>query len=821
MRKTVLFTAILITLLISACQSNQKGTANLLQLVPAKTSAVLKTNNFTALSSQLDKNTLINSNKTLPIVDYFETIQSDFSNLTIDETSLICFTKIGRSTIATTLITENNPELYHQIGYENITGFSYNGEEIKEYKLGGSLYYGVKLKDKFIFGNSKLVVENIIRLAKEQLSPDSKLVEVYQSSKGEPNTLFINPNEFESLITQLLPHYSVNNLGKFSNWMSLDLNISASKLLINGVSLPNKNQILGLLKNTKPKKNKLAEVTPISAIGLYSVTFSNIDELKKNIAFYRKENYPKLKVDLLENAVEIGIIYNQDDAVFALRSTKSSALDSKLSSTDSLVETHRGMAIKKFATPHYFKRALSPLIQLNQLQYYTKINDFFLFAKNQTTLETLIANYQNKTLITNREAYQNLKDNLDENSSILLIGITDNLKKSIANKVSESNKEAYENMATDDYKLAALQFITHDNFTYINGRIEASEAHEKDHGGILSQSIKPGEKIAAGPWTFINWRTKHYDIVLQGESNTLYVYNEEGKLRWKKQLDGRILGKIQPIDIYQNRRIQMAFVTPHTFYIIDREGNVVKPFNKSFKNRITQPLALFDYNHNGRFRFIITQSNRLTMLDKHLKIVDGFEFTKAESTILQTPKHFRIGTKDYILIPEKSGKLHILNPRGETRVAVNQDIDFSDNQWYLYENTFTSTTDQGNLIQINPNGNVTKTKLGLKDDQHLFATAHTLVTFSGNTLTIKGKKTTLDYGLYTTPQIFYLNDKIYISITDTQAHKVYLFDSNSQLLSGFPIYGNSKIVLQNIDNQGGLELLVKGEDDSILIYNVN
>src|SRR5699024_3386961 len=159
-----------------------------------------------------------------------------------------------------------------------------------------------------------------------------------------------------------------------------------------------------------------------------------------------------------------------------------------------------------------------------------------------------------------------------------------------------------------------------------------------------------------------------------------------------------------PIDIYQNKRIQMAFTTPQTFYIIDREGNVVKPFNKTFKNTITQPLAVFDYSNNGTFRFIITQDNKLTMLDKNLKTVKGFELTSTKSSILQTPKHFRMGSKDYIVIPEESGKLHILNPRGQTRVKVDRNIDFSTNEWFVYEDLFTSTDKKGQLVQIDQKG---------------------------------------------------------------------------------------------------------------------
>ena len=92
---------------------------------------------------------------------------------------------------------------------------------------------------------------------------------------------------------------------------------------------------------------------------------------------------------------------------------------------------------------------------------------------------------------------------------------------------------------------------------------------------------------------------------------------------------------------------------------------------------------------------------------------------------------------------------------------------------------------------------------------------------SDNILQIKNNTATLDFGLYTAPQIFYLNNKIYVSVTDLQTHKIYLFDSNAELINGFPVYGNSVIDLANAEGDSAPEIVVKGEEDSVLVYKVN
>ena len=66
-----------------------------------------------------------------------------------------------------------------------------------------------------------------------------------------------------------------------------------------------------------------------------------------------------------------------------------------------------------------------------------------------------------------------------------------------------------------------------------------------------------------------------------------------------------------------------------------------------------------------------------------------------------------------------------------------------------------------------------------------------------------------------------MNNTIYISITDFDSKKVYLFLSNGTLINGFPVYGNSLIDLSNSDSDKELEVLVKSEEDSIIVYQIN
>lgn len=819
MRNLLIIFSVIFFISLTSCNKRVKESSELLSLVPPKTAVILKTDDLGQLVENLKQNPVINSNQNLPLFTFFKNSYAPLTHLQLSEESLWTFSKIGRDEIATTLITTSTPKLLDSIGYEEIKGFTYNGKEIKEYKIEDKIIYGIKLNDVFAFGDSKLIIEHIIRLASDNFNPNEELEKVFKSSSDKKNSIFINTPEFESLYNVLTPNQNTGYLKDFSNWIGLDLDIKNNRFHFSGVSIPKKNEVLGVLNNTKPQENEMALITPSGASGFYSFTYDKFQQLKENISFYRKADYPKINTDLLVGPSEVGMIYMGNKEAFVLKGPDEIELFRLLQTQSELVKSHRNHDIYSYEDANYFPEALSPLIKAQNLKFYTKLDQFFVFAAEENVLEVIISNFENKSVLAESETYQRAAKNLADKASILIVGNTKNLLKKIAEGVSSAHKKAYEEADFSSFSIAALQFIKHDHFTYINGDMPATQPGESMESGVQTQSFKPGEDISGGPWFFENWRTKDYDVVVQGKSNMLYVYDTAGKLRWKKQLDGPILGDIQPIDIYQNRRIQMAFNTSQTFYIIDREGSVVKPFNKTFKNTITQPLAVFDYNNNGKFRFLITQGNKLTMLDKTLKEVKGFEFTTAKSKILQSPKHFRIGSKDFILVLEESGKLNILNPRGQTRIKVDRNIDFSSNEWYLYKDLFTSTTSDGQLIQIDQEGGINLQNLKLDENNAMFATAKTLVTFSENTLNIKGKATKLDFGLYLEPKIFYLNDKLYISITDIQAHKVYLFDSNSKIFNGFPVYGNSVIDLQYFPNKG-VKMAVKGEENSVLLYDV-
>ena len=213
------------------------------------------------------------------------------------------------------------------------------------------------------------------------------------------------------------------------------------------------------------------------------------------------------------------------------------------------------------------------------------------------------------------------------------------------------------------------------------------------------------------------------------------------------------MGKINEVDSFRNGEKQIAFTTPSKFYIIDKNGKDVSSFPINFKDKITQPLSVFDYDNNRKYRFVIVQGNEILMYDSQGKVVSGFRFKKAKSEIVLPAEHIRIGNKDYILVAEKNGKLNILSRTGTSRISVGKTFNFSENPIEREGSSFVVVTKENEKNSINTSGKVSTQKLNVADNYYFTTLGNTKVTLDDNLLRIDGKLAELPLGITQNPRL--------------------------------------------------------------------
>ena len=84
--------------------------------------------------------------------------------------------------------------------------------------------------------------------------------------------------------------------------------------------------------------------------------------------------------------------------------------------------------------------------------------------------------------------------------------------------------------------------------------------------------------------------------------------------------------------------------------ILDRNGKVVSPFNKKILSEKPHHFAVFDYDLNRNYRFILSHGKKIEMYDNRGKLVKGFKLNKLRQSLQHPTKHIRFGNKDYIIL---------------------------------------------------------------------------------------------------------------------------------------------------------------------------
>ncbi|MFB9056650.1 DUF3352 domain-containing protein [Mariniflexile ostreae] len=804
----------LFLLLALSCSNTKTERSKLIHYAPDNASFILKTTNLESFKSSLDNNDFIENISKSEAFKHIKTKLELLKHLNPNTETLICISEDVKDTIDLTVITASSKTLFVTDSLPDYIEehFSYKNKSITKSTVNSQTFYSTIIDSTFISSSSKTIIEK----AFENKPLDQALEQVYNTTGQDKTTSVI----LKAHKNRFLKSFFVNDsllFKTFTDYIAIDADIDQNSIYLNGItkSAETSKKLIDVFKNTTAQEVQTQRLTPLESDGFMSFTFKNYKTFEKNLAKFHQKDSITNAPSLFDNIIEVGVIYKSKDKAIVLNSVDLIATSDALLSEQNIVETYRQIDIFNFSTPTLFADAFTPFIHSKTFDMYAVIDNFFVFSNNLEHLKNIISNYQNKTTLSEQPYFQDIKAQLGDEASLMLVTNPTLLKTILGNNIENLSE-----LNLEPYKSSSLQFVYDNGFAHVNGIIKKNKTKASLNSITEELNIKLESDLLNHPQLVTNHITKQKEIIIQDINNNLYLISNTGKILWKKQLQGPILGNVEQIDIYRNGRLQLVFATPNRLYVIDREGADVAPFPSKFNDKITQPLSVFDYDKNKKYRLLVTQGQHVLMYDVNAKPVTGFTFKNANGTIISQPQHLRIGRKDYIIFKTQS-KLYILDRTGNTRVTPKTTLHFSSELVYLYNDKFTTTTERGDILFIDTKGNVGSQNLNLSERHHIDATSKTLVTLSENKLTIKGKSIELDYGNYTKPQLFYINDKIYVAITDLQSQKIYLYDSQAERIQNFPVYGNSIITLDNIDTDSDLEFIVKGESNSILLYQIN
>ena len=136
----------------------------------------------------------------------------------------------------------------------------------------------------------------------------------------------------------------------------------------------------------------MAQITPSSTDGFMSFTFDEFSTFKTQLAKFNKVDSDTIATTLFDNIIEIGVMYQGEDRAIVLNSLDVISTKDALLNDQNISETYRQIPIFDFSDSNIFQRTFSPLVSFKDANYYTEVDNFFLFC-NRIKIKTIKIKY--------------------------------------------------------------------------------------------------------------------------------------------------------------------------------------------------------------------------------------------------------------------------------------------------------------------------------------------------------------------------------------------------------------------------------------------
>ena len=798
MKKT-LFLFTLLALFNSCSDINNKNISSL-NYLPAESELILNINDLKNTKEILLKNENLSSISISKskILAQLNSLSNEYSN----NSGLLSLTSFGKNQTAYTYIREVN--FQDSISKSDIIKGEYQNNKIFIDTSKTKDIYKAVLGNYIISSSEDIVLENIIRdhdLTNPKIDSDFLKI-IKGSDTNDPFNIFINSKNLNLL------ENTISSLSFFTNlknsWISYDFKYSLEEIKMIGATRINDsiNSKISILRNIPPSEIKTDKIIPNSFSSFFSFTISDSERFIFNFKNYLKaddlstENINFESFNLID---EISFVEDQEKfLILGISNTEQLEDYFKLNDIDNLKD------IKKINLGLDLETLINSFDQKTSFVYAALIDNALVITQSVSQIKKIINSKAIKDNLTSNSKYLNYKNQKSKKHSFFWVNNNSN------------------SMDLNDYPFIGFSGVINENIALLD--FDYSKLNQsKETNEIFTEFFLTFEnEINSDPIWLKNHINNQYDFTFQDSENYLYYYSNKGSQYWKKKIPKKIIGDIKQIDIYKNGRLQIIFRTEDRLYVLDRNGNEVKELSFEIDSgENNMPISIFDYEKNRNYRFLVTNDNIIEMFDSRGKKVGGFKPNTFESSIIKSPVHIRIDGKDFIIVQLENGDLKILDRRGRDRINIDEQIQFSENSIYSYMKTFTTTDNQGYLVQIDLDGKLSKKNLNITSDNLIDIKNDNLVYISENILSIKGININLPFGRYSKPKIFNESSRMLIGISDFSENNIYLYEDNGELIKGFPLKGNSIIDIRDSDKDGKIEVITRLDNYSIVSYELN
>ena len=625
-------------------------------------------------------------------------------------------------------------------------------------------------------------------------------------------------------------------------WMEFDLTQKSEAIMLNGLSLVLKQQSL-----MAPQRTTLLDLIPenvssferkVVSEGNYGVSEEvSIDALSEKCNCHFDEYLASLLADEVLS-FDFGRNGEHSVSIFECQSgVNYLGKWSQLGVNDSIIDSISGV-------PFYVldrTDILGSLSNIEEGMVYAQVNEYAVFSSVRG-LSGLLYHWKKMAdpLRKKFEFEEYRSDYMAEYSSYDLYSSLDKFGALVRENVRNehlTNFDRFMNQLDGVGKLVWQGVPSNDKYSYNSLALGVGSSGERSTSQLWQYQIDT--TISRKPELMKNHRTKTSEVLVQDDSKKLHLIGANGKLKWSRQLAGSIVGRVNQIDAYKNNKWQMLFNTSTHIYLVDINGKDVKGFPKKLPSKATAGLSVFDYDGKKEYRVLIpTEDRKILNYSQMGSSVKGWDFKKSASAIRTEIHHFKAGGKDVLLAVDESGKVYVLDRKGNQRVKVNSAV--SDNYYIKKGKSISSSrlvyvdtskvinetwlSDSTNSVGLQSLVSPDEVVLEDLDGDHLLD----YVVVKDNKLFVYGPNRQLiqsqsfDYELLgITDLLVDVNGLGHIVAYHPVLKELHLFNRKLEEYPDYPVSGGVLNCIGDMNKDGELNLITIDENSVIKVYSVS
>ncbi len=746
---------------------------------------------------------------------------------------------------------------------------AFEGSTIYHYLNGTKEYYYVYNSPYLLISKHPTLIEDALRAKLNGSSYSSNPVfKKWQDTQANSKTLlslFVNHealNEFYSIYFQLPFQKSLYFSEEFADFSFSELNYKSDAWIFNGEIEASEKKYFHLLKSQTENRSYLLNYLSNNTWSFQNLILSDAVLFRNDLQIQHKliqDYYYEAEQKLVAKKYFIDIkafineqigeefiaSYNANYSVLThtgyvgmMVLKQANVFEEKLARLvkNPRTEIYKSQEIKTFPFRKFMYLAAGLPFKELETKFYTIIEDRLMVAATIADLKKYIDDFQSDQLLKNNETFQNYISTLNDQYNYLFFtgisGYENSIKSLLTNK---GNAKLIERLGWSNYSAFSYQ-VTSSDAGLISSIYMPMKSDDTETSIEQKWQITLDAELSNSPqWVRSIGNTETY-IVVQDDTNTVYLIDEDSNIKWKKNINQKIISSIEVVDYYKNGETQLLFNTSNYIYLMDLTGQMMPNYPIKLAATATLGLSLFDYEKDKNYRIFVTCNNQCIYgYDISGRPIDGWN-PKRVGQSLDRVQHINVKGKDLLFVANNQGYFYFYNRKGEVQAQFKDSAGIEYHNPFYFDaniefakNRFISTDQKGKIKSIFIDGRRMYKTVGNWTDKHFFTFADVMgdeksdyVFVDNNQLMVYQDDTTLgfNYQFYSNvihpPFIWrYKQNESLLGIFSEETQQVYLFDRTGNLQNGFPLKASASPSFL-VDNE--LKKMIVGTKEGKIIY---